>query len=359
MAGLRWPPEVSNQAQTRADVSRQGDVDTSHYSDDERSVAADSWSVKSEYGSTLDGDDLRQSDSVDAMAAANFRPTDYSSDKEEPDVDTQSSMLGLQSHWDSAYADELVNFHDNGDIGEIWFGEDVMQSVASWTARLCLAVGAGLPEEFANGLGLEEKGLGDEGSGIEGLAGWNVLDVGTGNGVLLHALSKHGFTDLTGTDYSDGAVELARAVSDREGFTNINFMVDDLLDSKLNKTFKLVMDKGTLDAIGLHPDGPAHRLTYWKEVTRVLEPGGVLVVTSCNSTKNELVEEVNMFNESFRANGLCVTEHKEPTSQNWENFSIGDGPVLKYIDHVRTYPTYRFGGVEGSRVCTVAFLRKV
>lgn len=78
MAGLRWPPEVGNdQGQTRADVARPGDVDASHNSDDERSVAADSWSVKSEYGSTLDGDDLRQSDSVDAMAAANFRPTDY------------------------------------------------------------------------------------------------------------------------------------------------------------------------------------------------------------------------------------------------------------------------------------------
>ncbi|CAM6081606.1 unnamed protein product [Calypogeia fissa] len=355
MAGLRWPPpEVSNdQAQTRADVLRQTDVDASHYSDDERSVAADSWSVKSEYGSTLDGDDLRQSDSVDAMAAANFRPTDYSSDKEEPDVDAQSSMLGLQSHWDSAYADELVNFHDNGDVGEIWFGEDVMETVASWTAKICLAVAAGLSDESANGLSVTERGVGDEGFGPERLTDWTVLDIGTGNGVLLHALSRQGFTDLTGTDYSDGAVELARAVSDREGFMNINFMVDDMLDSKLSKTFKLITDKGTLDAIGLHPDGPAHRVIYWKEVTRLLEPGGVLVITSCNSTKNELVEEVNMFNESFRANGTAAKEQKEPASQSWE-----DGPILQYIDHVRTYPTFRFGGVEGSRVCTVAFLRK-
>lgn len=78
MAGLKWPPEASkDQPQKGAEVSRQGDVDASHYSDDDRSVAADSWSVKSEYGSTLDGDDLRQSDAVDAMAAAHFRPSDY------------------------------------------------------------------------------------------------------------------------------------------------------------------------------------------------------------------------------------------------------------------------------------------
>ena len=40
-------------------------------SDDECSVAADSWSIKSEYGSTLD-DDQRQTDAADALSAANF-----------------------------------------------------------------------------------------------------------------------------------------------------------------------------------------------------------------------------------------------------------------------------------------------
>jgi hypothetical protein len=48
-------------------------------SDDERSVAADSWSIKSDYGSTLD-DDQRQTDAADALSAANFRaPSDYRS----------------------------------------------------------------------------------------------------------------------------------------------------------------------------------------------------------------------------------------------------------------------------------------
>jgi hypothetical protein len=38
-----------------------------------------------------------------------------------------------------------------------------------------------------------------------------------------------------------------------------NIQVDDVLDSKLNRQFQLVTDKGTLDAIGLHSDGVAHR----------------------------------------------------------------------------------------------------
>lgn len=37
------------------------------------------------------------------------------------------------------------------------------------------------------------------------------------------------------------------------------FKVDDVLETKLEQEFRLVMDKGTLDAIGLHPDGPVKR----------------------------------------------------------------------------------------------------
>jgi hypothetical protein len=33
------------------------------------------------------------------------------------------------------------------------------------------------------------------------------------------------FSDLTGTDYSEGAIQLARSLSDRDGFPNINFLV--------------------------------------------------------------------------------------------------------------------------------------
>lgn len=43
-----------------------------------------------------------------------------SSDKEEPDAEAVSSMLGFQSYWDAAYADELANFREHGHAGEVW-----------------------------------------------------------------------------------------------------------------------------------------------------------------------------------------------------------------------------------------------
>lgn len=38
-----------------------------------------------------------------------------------------------------------------------------------------------------------------------------------------------------------------------------NLQVDDVLETKIERKFQIVIDKGTLDAIGLHPDGPIKR----------------------------------------------------------------------------------------------------
>lgn len=43
-----------------------------------------------------------------------------SSDKEEPDAEAVTSMLGFQNYWDSTYANELANYHEHGHAGEVW-----------------------------------------------------------------------------------------------------------------------------------------------------------------------------------------------------------------------------------------------
>jgi hypothetical protein len=79
------------------------------------------------------------------------------------------------------------------------FGEEVMETVAAWTARICVAVAAGLPWDPVNGFAMAPRGLSELSSGgsmaLE-LANWNVLDLGTGNGLFLHALFKQGYVLL-------------------------------------------------------------------------------------------------------------------------------------------------------------------
>lgn len=74
MAGIRLQPEDSDVSQQVRAVS----LSTADLvSDDDRSIAADSWSIKSEYGSTLD-DDQRHADAAEALSNVNFRaPSDY------------------------------------------------------------------------------------------------------------------------------------------------------------------------------------------------------------------------------------------------------------------------------------------
>lgn len=71
-----------------------------------------------------------------------------------------------------------------------------METVAAWTARICVAVAAGLPSDNVDGLSLGSRGLVDASAGgsmaLE-LTNWNVLDLGTGNGLFLHALAKQGY----------------------------------------------------------------------------------------------------------------------------------------------------------------------
>jgi SAM-dependent methyltransferase len=348
MAGIRWHPEDFDHVQSRVQTVATAEL----FSDDDRSIAADSWSIKSEYGSTLD-DEQRNADASAALFAGVFGTSDYSSDKDEQDTDVEPSVLGLQSHWDASYADDLANFHEHGHVGEIWFGVEVMDSVAAWTVRLCssLKQGHNIDQEGVTNIKLEEEN--SEATAKE-LASWSVLDIGTGNGLFLQALAKQGFSDLTGTDYSEAAVELAQNLAIRDGFTSINFLADDILESKLERQFRLINDKGTLDAIGLHPDGAVKRIIYWGSVSKLMAPGGLLVITSCNSTKDELIEELNSYQESLIDGNSNSEVLGCPASLASNN---APQPLFHYLDHVRTYPTFTFAGVEGSPVATVAFLR--
>lgn len=109
--------------------------------------------------------------------------------------------------------------------------------------------------------------------------------------MTLVGLAEAGFANLTGVDYSQKAIDLARMVLNDNNLSNVKLEVCDVLDNTLPHGYKVVHDKGTYDAISLNPEDPsAKRQKYIENIHRILLPKGYLVLTSCNWTKEELLQ---------------------------------------------------------------------
>ncbi|KAK4515055.1 uncharacterized protein ATC70_002665 [Mucor velutinosus] len=218
--------------------------------------------------------------------------------------DFEASKLGTKSYWDTVYDRENDNFKEIGDIGEIWFGEDSVERMVEWVTE-----NVSDPES-------------------------RMIDLGCGNGHLLLELSNEGYKNLHGIDYSESAITLAKSVAKQRELEWIQYDAVDFLTNPdwflPNDKYNVVLDKGTYDAISLHPDqvqakkdgvaGPREK--YVESVHRMMAPKGLFLITSCNWTKEELID----------------------------NFS----KYFRYHSSVK-YPVFQFGGHEGSKICTVAF----
>ncbi|XP_051936862.1 EEF1A lysine methyltransferase 2 isoform X1 [Hippocampus zosterae] len=208
--------------------------------------------------------------------------------------DFETSQLGTKEYWEDAYQKELETFKDIGDVGEIWFGEESMNRVLRWMDN------AKIPEDAA------------------------ILDIGTGNGAFLVEMAKHGYKNLTGIDYSPASVELARSVLQAEGLTHVDVKEVDFCQGGL-EGYDLCVDKGTFDAISLNPDntGGVKRL-YVQALKASLKDQGLFSITSCNWTKEQLLER---FKEGF-----------------------------EFVQELPT-PTFQFGGKKGNSVTALIFKR--
>ncbi len=111
------------------------------------------------------------------------------------------------------------------------------------------------------------------------LSAGNFLDIGTGPGTQAVGLAKLGFS-VTGTDISQTAISGATALAGREGVT-VNFLVDDILDTKLPPNhFNFILDRGVFHSLS-HPQ----RLVLAKNARRLLAPAG-LYFLKCFSDRN-------------------------------------------------------------------------
>lgn len=125
--------------------------------------------------------------------------------------------------------------------------------------------------------------------------------------MMLIELANEEFTNLTGVDYSDLAIELATKVAKDQNH-EIKFQVADLLDevcvAQLGK-FKIVHDKGTYDAIALMENATEKRSIYIKNVAALMEDDGFFIITSCNFTEDELIES---FTSTFTKHAVIPTQ---------------------------------------------------
>ena len=83
------------------------------------------------------------------------------------------------------------------------FGEDVMHTMVDWL------------DVFLKQQKLDKQSV-------------RILDVGTGNGVLLLQLAKLGFQNLTGSDYSAQSIALANKILQQHQATNVKLVVRSL-----------------------------------------------------------------------------------------------------------------------------------
>ncbi|KAL4640957.1 Methyltransferase-like protein 10-like [Arapaima gigas] len=210
--------------------------------------------------------------------------------------DFAPSQLGTKQYWDDAYQRELETFRDIGDVGEIWFGEESITRVLGW---------------------LEKKRFPMDSA---------VLDIGTGNGLFLVKLAEHGFTNLTGIDYSAASIELSKCILEKEGIFGVTLKEMDFLRSPEDlRSFDLCIDKGTFDAITLNADSVMdNKACYTTTLRRALRIGGFFVITSCNWTKEQLL---HIFSHGFR-----------------------------FLEELPT-PRFQFGGKTGNAVTVLIFER--
>ncbi|KAG8196039.1 hypothetical protein JTE90_029008 [Oedothorax gibbosus] len=185
---------------------------------------------------------------------------------------SESCELGKKEYWEEFYSIELENFGDSGDTGEIWFGKKNLERIVNWLCKN--EVDKDLP----------------------------ILDVGCGNAMTLVSLAKAGYTDLTGVDYAQEAIDLSKKIVEQKNL-NITLETLDFLGANLDsssalysKKFHIVIDKGTYDAICLDRQNAAlKRKKYIEQVLRILSSAGFFLLFSCNWTKDELLQHFDAF----------------------------------------------------------------
>jgi EEF1A lysine methyltransferase 2 len=219
----------------------------------------------------------------------------------EPNIeDLPESRLGTRDYWEELYQNELDNYTENPeDQGEVWFGSKTETKLVKFMSQ-------NFPKSSS------------------------ILDIGCGNGHLAKRLSELGFSNVTGIDYSDSAIDLAKRICPLVSF----FQLDILGENKdFPFKFDIIHDKGTFDAISLIPSSEKNKSyslaeKYSNFLESCMYPHTKFIITSCNWMRDELLK-------LFGA--------------NWT-----PDDFYSPIEH----STLSFGGVSGQTVTSIVFKKK-
>lgn len=176
--------------------------------------------------------------------------------------------------WKEFYQQDLKNYEEHGDTGEVWFGLLTQRSIIKQSC-----------------LWHSQK----TGHSTSKPCDCTVLEIGTGNGQLLHNLYKiHPFHHFTGLDYVKEAIEIA-SKTNQENNDKFTWKVEDFLSISFctENKYYMIFDKGTFDAItlGASSEEELEELVrrYRKSLLSVSKPSySLFIIASCNWTFEEL-----------------------------------------------------------------------
>lgn len=249
----------------------------------------------------------------------------------------EPSPLGTKEYWDSLYTTEITNHkYDPSNVGTIWFDDSLAE------VKVHAFLSSQIIEDTALGLSKETCSF---------------LDLGTGNGHFLFRLREGAEEDsdddsgpepfggrMLGVDYSQKSIDFARRIAQEKRLGKgqvgeVEFELWDIMNQDPNGIvltgahvtgWDVVLDKGTFDAISLsgETDAAGRRVCegYKERVVPLVKEGGILLVTSCNWTEQEL--------------------------RTWF-----EGPELKYLDTIK-YRSFSFGGQKGQTISSVCFRKQ-
>lgn len=231
--------------------------------------------------------------------------------------------LRENNFWEDHYKQELANFADSGEDGDVWFGRGLSRKICDWALKHLLA-----------------HKLSDQRV--------NIIDIGCGNGFLVftllnmigQALKSQPPSDkiqVTGIDYSRSAVELANKILSTMTLCGVpeikqcDFLNQEELKSivgREGKRYNILIDVGTYDAICLIASESEEKLTrskyqYMRSIYSIAHRTSIFILASCNHTEEEL---------------LPVLEYEKPNDLK-----------IEILDRIET-PKLQFGGKVGSQV---------